>query len=233
MDRVTRKELKADRFAQEVGHTVEYVSEHRKQVIRYGTIAAAVLVVVIGVMSYFRYQGAQRQQALMDALRIQQAGVNQPGNEFMLSYPTQQAKDQAMRQAFADLYAKYPDSEQGLIGKYYLAIMAADAGQMREAEASFRVVADGSSKAYASLAKLALAQIYAGENRVADAEKLLKDLIENPTIFVSSEQATIELAGILQKTRPDEANKLLDPLRRSPRPAVSRAAITAGSDLLR
>ena len=50
VDRVTRKELKADRFAQEVGHTVEYVSEHRKQVIRYGTIAAAVLVVVIGVI---------------------------------------------------------------------------------------------------------------------------------------------------------------------------------------
>lgn len=233
MPRITRKELKTDRFAQEVGHTVEYVGEHKKQVIRYGIAAAVIIVLAIGIISYFRHQNAERQQALMDALRIQQAGVNQPGNEFMLSYPTQQAKDAAMKKAFLDLYARYPNSEQGIIGKYYLAIMAADAGKMQEAEAGFQVVASSSHKAYASLAELALAQIYAGENKTAQAEKLLRDLIAHPTVFVSSEQATIELAGILQSTQPAEANKLLDPLRRSKRPAVTRAAISAGSDLLR
>lgn len=234
MARITRKELKSDRFAQEVGHTVDYVSTHRRQVTRYGTIGAVVLVLVLGALSYFRHQSTARQQALMDALRIQQAGVNQAqaGNEFMLSYPTQQAKDAAMQKAFSDLYARYPDSEQGMIAKYYLSIMAADAGRMQQAEAGFKVVADGSHKAYASLAKLALAQIYSGENKTSEAEKLLRDLIAYPTVFVSSEQATIELAGVLQKTQPAEAAKLLDPLRRSKRAAVSRAAISAGSGLL-
>jgi predicted negative regulator of RcsB-dependent stress response len=233
VDRVTRKELKADRFAQEVGHTVEYVSEHRRQVIRYGTIAAVVVIVVVGLFSYFRHQNSTRQQALMDALRIQQAGVAQQGNEFMLSFPNQAAKDQAMQKAFSDLYARYPSSEQGTIAKYYLGIMAADAGKMPEAAASFQVVAENGSKAYASLAKLSLAQIYAGENKIAEAEKLLRDLMENPTVFVSKEQATIALAEIIQRTKPAEAQKLLDPLRSSTRPAVSRAAISVGAQTLR
>ncbi|MCX6625410.1 MAG: hypothetical protein NTY38_30995 [Acidobacteria bacterium] len=75
---------------------------------------------------------------------------------------------------------------------------------------------------------LALAQIYASQSKIADAEKLLRGLIEDPTVFVSKEQATISLAEILQRTRPDEARKLLEPLRGSARPAVSRAAISVG-----
>jgi hypothetical protein len=39
LDRHTRKDLKTDKFAVEVGHTFDYISEHRSQVKRYALIA--------------------------------------------------------------------------------------------------------------------------------------------------------------------------------------------------
>ncbi len=62
--------------------------------------------------------------------------------------------------------------------------------------------------------------------RQADAEKLLRSLIDDPTILVSKEQATIALAKVLAKKNPAEARKLLEPLR-AERGPVSRAALTA------
>ena len=36
MARITRKELKTDKFALEVEHTVNFFEEHQKEIIRYG-----------------------------------------------------------------------------------------------------------------------------------------------------------------------------------------------------
>ena len=36
MARITRKDLKTDKFALEVGHTVDFFEEHRREVVRYG-----------------------------------------------------------------------------------------------------------------------------------------------------------------------------------------------------
>jgi len=46
-------------------------------------------------------------------------------------------------------------------------------------------------------------------------------------VFVSKEQATLELAQVVAKRNPAEARKLLEPLSASPRSAVSRAAVSA------
>ena len=44
-------------------------------------------------------------------------------------------------------------------------------------------------------------------------------------MFVSKEQATLELAQVIAKKDPAEARKLLEPLSASQRSAVSRAAV--------
>ena len=79
----------------------------------------------------------------------------------------------------------------------------------------------------AELGRQALAQVYASQGKPADAEKLLRELIASPTPTVTKEQATIVLGQLLASSKPDEARKLLEPLRTSTRSAVSRAAITA------
>jgi len=91
-------------------------------------------------------------------------------------------------------------------------------------------VGESGNKAYASVARLSLAQLYQAQGKTAEAEKLLRSLMEEPTILVSKEQATIALGGLLAASRPEEARKLLEPLR-TERSAVSRSAISVLSEI--
>jgi predicted negative regulator of RcsB-dependent stress response len=223
VDRQTRKELKSDKFVQEVGHSVEYLAEHKEQIRRYGIVAAAVLLVVVAFLVYRNYQMGVRQDALQAAIRIQDAYVGDapPG---MPKYATLEEKEKAVTQAFTDLSNKYPGTQEGEIARYYLATMAADKGRLSEAEGHYRGVINSGLTAYASLAKLALGEILASQGKVAEAESLVKSVVDSPTVLVSKEEATLTLARILKQTKPEEARKLLEPLR-TERSAVSRAAV--------
>jgi DNA-directed RNA polymerase subunit F len=75
------------------------------------------------------------------------------------------------------------------------------------------------------VAKSSLAQIYASQGKTDEAEKLLRQLVDKPSVFVSKEQATLDLAQVIAKKNPAEARKLLTELSASPRSAVSRAAV--------
>jgi len=130
-----------------------------------------------------------------------------------LSFPTQEAKDAEALRVFTDVRSKYSGSDEGEIAQYYLGAIKADQGKLAEAEKLFLEVADKGSKDYASLAKLSLAQIYFSDGRNDQGEKVLRDLMEHPTIFVSKEQAAISLARFLAPKKPAEARKLLEPLR--------------------
>jgi hypothetical protein len=222
--------LKHDRFVEQVGHTVEYATEHRQQFIRYGSIALAVLVVALGVYWYMRYSATQRQEALREAIHIQEGQVGQQETPYFVTYKTEEEKQKAVQKAWNDLANRYPGSDEANIAHYYLGVNAADRGSLQEAEKHLKQVADSGEEAYSSQAKLSLAQVYQATGRTAEAEKMLRSLINDPTVLVSKEQATIALANLLAKTNPAEARKLLEPLR-GERGAVSRAAITLLSEI--
>ncbi|MBS1859787.1 MAG: hypothetical protein JST11_30730, partial [Acidobacteria bacterium] len=106
----------------------------------------------------------------------------------------------------------------------------ADQGKLAEAEKIFQEVADKGNENYASLAKYSLAQIYFSDGRSQQGEKILRELMAHPTIYVSKEQATIALARFLGPKNPAEARKLLEPLRNAP-DAVSSVALTMIGEL--
>ncbi len=227
MDRITRKELKRDKFALEVEHTVEYLGEHRKQVIRYGTAAAVVIVLAVAVFAWRRHAYTEREYALNAALDIQNAPVGTPAGDAPIQYyPTEQARNQAAQKAFGDLAAKYSGTDQGTVAEYYLGVIAASEGRLPQAERAFRDVIDSGNSNYGSLAKLAIADVYNSEGKPAEGEKALRSLMEHPTDFVSKEQATVALARLIAATKPQEARKLLEPLR-TRGGAAGRIAITA------
>ena len=230
MDRLTRKELKSDRFALEVQHGLEIFTEHRQQLTRWGTIAGAVALLVIGVVIYRNHEHSVRQEALHAAMQLQNATIGPPANEFNITFPTQAERDKAVDKAFTELAAKYPGTEEGLIAEFFLGTNAADRGRLPEAEKRLRQVAD-SSIPYSALAKVALAQVYAAQGKLPEGQKLLQSLIDHPTPLVSKEFATIVLGELLQSKDPQQARKLLEPLRSSPRSSVSRVAINALSDM--
>ncbi len=84
---------------------------------------------------------------------------------------------------------------------------------------------------YGSLAKLALAQLYGTQGKVAQGEKLIQSVIDHPTVLVSKEAAIIALAHLITPTDPGRARKLLEPLRGSERAQVSQQVLRALSDL--
>jgi TolA-binding protein len=232
VDRAHRRDLKHDKFVEQIGHSVEYAVDHKTQVIRYGAAVFAVLLLGLGWYFYSNHQKSARQQALREAMRVQEAQIGAAGSEFVMSFPTQAEKDKAVEKAFTELSNKHSGSDEGAIARYFLGVSAADRGKLADAEKHFKAVADSASNPYASQARLSLAQIYEASGRVAEAEKLLRSMINDPTILVSKEQATVALGRLLSKSKPAEARKLLEPLR-TERGPVSRAALSALGEMNR
>lgn len=100
---------------------------------------------------------------------------------------------------------------------------------MDDARKKYQDVADHAEANYASLAKLALAQLDFAENRTAESEALLKGLMDHPTDLVSKTQATYTYAKVIGKTRPAEAKKLL--LQLVSEKDVSQIAVEALNEL--
>ena len=230
MARITRKELKRDKFALEVEHTFDFFEEHRKETLRYGALALVVLLIATSVYFYRSRMKAQRGQALTATLQVLEAPVG-PATPGVVSFPTGAARDEAATRKLTEVAAKYPGTDEGVIAQYTLASMAADAGRLAEAEKLLKDAIATGNKIYGSLAKVSLAQIYFASGRTAQGEELLRGLIEKPTVLVSRDEATIALARGLASTKPAEARKLLDPLRTSTNSAASQVAVQLYSEI--
>jgi len=231
VDRQTRKDLKTDKFAEDVFDIFDWASVHKAEVARYGAILVVVVLIIVGVVYYNRGQAATREEALAKALRIDDATTGEVVQPANMHFDTEAEKDKARIQAFTELSAKYKGTQEAAVADMYLGSYAVDAGNLAEAEKRYKKVVDDGPKAYAGLARLSLAQVYSSEGKMADAEKVLRDAIANPSLTVSKEHATIVLGQLLAQSNPAEAHKLLDPLRTSLRGAISRTAITDSANL--
>jgi predicted negative regulator of RcsB-dependent stress response len=226
MDRHTRKELKTDKFAQGVGSGFEFLSEHRGQATRWGLLGLAIIVIVGGIWLYRGHQATQRADLLAKAMQIDDAAVGAPQPPRQ-TFPTAEDKEKALIAAFTDVAVKYPGTQEAAIAQLAVASSQADKGKIDEALKTFKDIIDTAPEPYVSVARLSTAQIFASQGKNDDAEKLLKQLVDKPTVFVSKDQATLELAQVMAKRNPAEARKLLEPLSASPRSAVSQAAVAA------
>jgi len=229
--RITRKELKTDKFALEVEHTVTFFDEHRQELVRYGVIALVVAVLIAGYLIYAGREHVAREAALSHAIEVQEAGVGGMSATGSLTFPTPEAKDKEAIKVFSDLKNKYSGSMEAEVAQYYLGSILADQGNLAQAEKSFQEAAEKGNAGYSSLAKLSLAQIYFSDGRDTQGESMLRDLIAHPTVFVSSEQASITLARYLANKKPAEARKLLEPLRSQPG-AVGQIALTILGEMM-
>jgi predicted negative regulator of RcsB-dependent stress response len=213
VDRLTRHDLKTDKFVEEFNQTIEFVGEHKSQLVLWGSIALAMIAIAGGTYYYMKTRREARQQALAYAIRVYNSVIDTNERPGTITFPTEAAREQAITQTLTDLATKYSGSEEAGVANYLLGINAADQGKLIEARRYLQTTIDEGGKDYGSLAKLSLAEILAGENKLADAEKLLRGLMANPTILVSKDQATLELARLIMRTRPNEARQLLEPLR--------------------
>jgi predicted negative regulator of RcsB-dependent stress response len=231
VDRQLKKVVKNDEFKQQVWHGIDFLQEHPDEIKKYGGIALAVLLVAGGTYFFIHHQAEAREEALSAALKIDEGTVGPNVQAANLHYDTQQLKDEASKKAFTEVATKYHGTQEGAIAEMNLGQAAVDHGDMATGEKYLKDVVDSGPTAYASQAALALAQLYDIEGKTADAEKLLNNLIKNPTVTVSKEEAQLALAKVKVKTDPDGARKILESLR-TERAAISKAAMSALGELL-
>ncbi len=231
MDRLTRKELKRDPLALEFQHGFEFLTTHRQQTVRYGAIAAVVIVVGAAFALYRQHAHGVREALLATAIQTDAAQVGGSPGSPGPNFATQKEKDRAVAKAFTELAAKYPGTAEGTVAEYFLASEAADAGDTAQAERRLNNVVEDGDGPYVSLGKLSLAKLYASDGKTSEAERLVRSVMDKPTVLASKEEATLALAEIVAPKNPKEARALLGPLRTSPRAAISKAALDAFSQL--
>jgi predicted negative regulator of RcsB-dependent stress response len=231
VDKLTRKELKTDKFAIEVQHSVEFVSQHRREMMLWAVPAVAVVLIVGAIFWYRNYQHNAREEALHAAMLVQNSTVGPAPSQYVVAFPTAAARETAVVKSWGDLAGKYPGTEEGDIAEFFLGTNAADVGNLPDAVKHFKAAIDSGSGPYASEAKLALAQVYAAQGKLNDGVQLIQSVIDHPTVMVSKDAATLALADLIKSSDPKRARGLVDPLRTSTRSAVSKAAITLDSSL--
>ena len=228
----TRKELlKQDKFKEEASNIFDWISEHRKETVRYGGITLAAIVLVAGFFYIRSSQASTREQFLADAIALTNAPVGQAATPGGQSFPTQPAKDDAVKRAFTTIVSDYGGSQEAYVAEYYLGTLALNSGNVDEARRKYQDAADHANANYASLAKLALAQLDFAENRTGEAETILKDLMAHPTDLVSKAQATYTYARVIAPAKPEEARKLLMQLAGSHPDDIGQMAMTAINEL--
>ncbi len=223
---MTRHELKEqlqhDQFTDAVSRTLDYVALHRRRVTILAIAVAVVLAIAGGAFWYSAHSRSVRQQDLQAAFTVLDAQVG-PSSQFAKTFPTQEAKTEASIKALSHVAAKDSGTREGWIARYYLGTLKASKGDTKGAETDLKAVADSKSES-AVLAKIALAQLYAGEKRVPEAQELLRSVVNKPTDLVSKAQAQILLASLDESVNPQQAKDILQSLRGpDARPAVSRA----------
>ena len=217
MARISRKELKKDKFVTEVSRTYQFLQQHRTALL--WLIITVVLVVVLGVGSYLFVQNrkARANEELAHAIRVFYAPTtleNQP-TEPDMKFSDEEARYRQADKEFAAIAQKYSwlaklrFGGQPRLARYYLGLTKQHLGQTKEAMHQLRTLAEQErDQRVAPLARFALAGIYAQNGKPEEAEKLYRELADRPGELVSREMALLTLAEHLSEQKPDEAEKI-------------------------
>jgi predicted negative regulator of RcsB-dependent stress response len=228
----TRRQLKEDKFAETAQDAAEWASEHSKLVIWTVSILIVVIVVTVGGWTWRSRQLEHANIDLSAALRTLSAPLRPAGTPAgdTPSFTSIAERGQAAAKQLQATADKYSLVSPGKVARYLLGSAQLQAGNMAAAEQTFKTAADFRDKDIAALAKMSLASLYNDSNRQADAIKIYKELSDHPTATVSKGTAQLALAGIYEKTDPQEAAKIYQQLQKED--PHSQAAQVAAQKLI-
>lgn len=212
MDKSLQNVIKHDQVLETVEHASEYVSSHRKQVLIYAGVA--ILVAALGYFgwTYFQAQKKERQLELGAAVGLTAETTNRTNESI-----------KTLSAAYQKVVDKYPGSDEAGLAKFIQGTFELEQGDAAKGEKMIRE-SMSADRETASLAKYAVADIELARGNSAESEKLLRELVASPTYMIPKEQSTLQLARVISKSKPEEARKLLEPLRAARSP-ISTPAI--------
>ena len=211
MDTQTRHALKQDPLVMATQSGVDWLAANRKRTIRLAIICLAVIVIAVIAAVIYNARTTAADTAFgnaMDTFNTPIVSAAQPIPPGTKTFSSAAERAKAANPQFQDVANRYGMTNAGHNSLYFTGLTFADMGNMAQAEVYLKKAANAGSSNTASLANLALANLYAQTNRSADAIKLLQDLVAHPTAAVPAGTAQLTLAGIYQTTDPAKAHQI-------------------------
>jgi tetratricopeptide (TPR) repeat protein len=212
----TRHQLKQDRFSkvtfEAAEATVHWSQEHQSKLIA-GIVAVVVIAAIaFGGWYYINSQDEKASLDMSDAVRTMGAQLRPPGTPAQPGFPSYESvadRATAARKQFQAIADKYPSTKTGKMSRYFVGVTSAQLGDNATAERNLQEAAGSSNANLASLGKFALASVYRGEKKDAQAIDLYKQLIDKPTELVGKVTAQLELASLYRsEQKTDDAKKI-------------------------
>lgn len=222
----TRQQLKQDAFTTQTASTISWAVEHRSKVIAVAVVLVIIIAAIGGGWAYINYRDAQAQSELSLALQkfnapIRPAGT--PATPDVMSYGSSQERDQAANADFTRIADKYSHTQSSQVAHYFAGLTYRDLGKTADAQKELEEVAGSRYHEVASLAKMALAQVYHDNGKNIDAIDIYKGLIDHPTVSVGKSTAQLALASLYEAMgRTDDARHLYEQMQKE-----SPASLTA------
>lgn len=211
MQGYTRRQLKEDKFAQTAQGAAQWTASHQRPVVVGIVVVVVAVLAVVGFIAWQSRNNEQANIALSAAMRtfnmpLRPAGA--PASDANAGFASVAERGKAAQKEFAAVADKFSFSKPGKIARYMEGVAAMQAGDNAAAEQQLKAAAGFSDKDVASLAQVALANLYRTTNRQPDAIRIFKDLADHPTSTVPKTQAQLELASMYETTDPQQATAL-------------------------
>jgi predicted negative regulator of RcsB-dependent stress response len=211
VDTQTRHALKQDKFVSATTSGLEWVGEHRSNVIAWSVgVVLAIGIVVAGVVLYQNREAAAS-QLLGQAMDVYETPITQPNTPTepgMKTYATAADRARAAYPLFRQAADRYGWFSAGEMAGYFAGLSELDMGQKSQAETDLEKATHASDGNLASLAKIALGNIEEQSGRNSQAVTLFQDVIAHPTTAVPKSEAQLQLAALYETTQPQEAKRL-------------------------
>jgi tetratricopeptide (TPR) repeat protein len=198
-------------FSRATNQPGSWLAQNKNLVIRLSVVIALFALVIIAGSIWASNQSKKAIAAFNAAMDVYDAPLTQPGQPpvpNVTMYANAAARAKVAYPLFRSTADKYGWFEQGKNSEYFAGLTASDMGDTADAEKALKTASSMHDDTISSLARMALAGLYAQTNRQGEAVKQYEYVIDHPTTAVSASAARLALAGLEETTNPQKAREL-------------------------
>ncbi len=203
--------MKHDALVDSAQSFLGWFEDHKSEAILFSGVLIAVIAIGVGSILFYQHRQDEASVGFGAAMDIYSAPVAQPGTPpqpGVRTYPSATARDQAANEEFVKVAGSFGSTDAGKQALYFSGLTYMEMGKTAEAETTLKKAVRDGDKNLSALANLALVSLYQQSGRTSDAIQLLNHLADHPTTTVPAGEAKLELAGIYEKTNPEQAKQI-------------------------
>jgi tetratricopeptide (TPR) repeat protein len=201
--RLRRKEIKRDEFANVVGRGVEYAESHSRSLMLGAGIAVAVVAIGMAIFFYLSHRSAMAQEALGKAIKVEVAPIDaanpQPNDSKEPRFATEAARQAAAEKLLKVVRDDYSHTSAADVAGLYLGEIAASQGHLAEARRLWTDFVDKHGhEMLAAQARIDLIELDRAEGKGAQVVQNLRSMLEQTEPALPQDVILYQLAKTLE-----------------------------------